>query len=558
MSLPNRLALPFALAALAVLAGCGSSTNTPTAPPSGGFSDTNFSGTYTFSVEGEDGNGIFAMAGTLVACGCTQGTISSGTVDLVDPTGVAAQSTIGSNSTYSVSADGRGLAKLMITTSGGSEQINLDFVLTSSSHGLVSRYDSAGTGSGTIDLQPSVISQASVASTPYAFSVSGGDFIDTPLASVGSFTLDASGNITTAIEDFNYGGTPTTALPLTGSVTVGSGTTPGVASLLTAFDSNPLTFDVYTIDATHLKVIEVDGQAIMVGDVFTASSAGVPQGNLAFSMSGLDTSGALFATGGLMASDGASQITSGSEDINDDGVVDAGTNPATPFTFGGTFIADPSGSGRYQFTLSGYQGGTNFAAYPSSAGLLMMEVDPAGSLDVGIDNAGVTSGMAVLQQSGAGVTASAGYGLNSTGESTGVNSGSITELDEIAEFKTTSSSISGLIDVNDFTVSLNTSNLTGSYTAGSNGTGTATFSSGGMQEIFYYSIDGSTSLFINADPSGDQATLGSFEIQTTPTSNAASPVQHPHVLPSAHTVAHGKSALRKGGHHLVVYPKKAK
>src|SRR5208282_6111204 len=118
--------------------GCGSSGNSVTPPPSGAFSNTNFNGTYTFSISGSDLNGTLTMAGSLVACGCTQGTISAGYVDFDDPTGFAPAATIGSNSLYEISKDGRGVAKLFIT-SGGVEfpEIDVDFVLTSSSHGLI-------------------------------------------------------------------------------------------------------------------------------------------------------------------------------------------------------------------------------------------------------------------------------------------------------------------------------------------------------------------------------------------------------------------------------------
>src|SRR5579871_3248934 len=157
MSLRSRFVLPVAFSALLTLAACGGSgTAAPTAPPSGGFTNTSLNGTYTFSVAGADVNGIFSMAGTLVACGCSGGNISSGNLDLDSPGGAIAAATIASNSTYRITSDGRGFARLFYTASGttGSNEVDIDFVLTSSSHGLVIRDDGAGTGSGTIDAQP--------------------------------------------------------------------------------------------------------------------------------------------------------------------------------------------------------------------------------------------------------------------------------------------------------------------------------------------------------------------------------------------------------------------
>src|SRR5208283_3800017 len=103
-----------------------------------------------------------------------------GTVDVLDPTPlVAPGSSIGNNSTYTISQDGRGFARLFITPTGGTAfEVDIDFVLTSSSHGLIIRYDGNGTGSGTIDLQPNPVTLGNVA---YAFSLSGSDFNDSPL-----------------------------------------------------------------------------------------------------------------------------------------------------------------------------------------------------------------------------------------------------------------------------------------------------------------------------------------------------------------------------------------
>jgi hypothetical protein len=512
MSLRTRLILPAILSSLAVLAGCGSGTSNPvvTPPPSGTFSNSNFNGTYTFSVAGVDGSGIFSMAGSLVACGCSQGTISSGTVDVLDPATPTSGAAIGSNSVYSISADGRGSARLFYTPVGGSvSEIDVDFVLSSSSHGLVTRFDSSGTGSGTIDLQPSAVTQSSLAATPYAFMISGADNTNKSLATVGALTLNSSGTITAGIEDFNFSGTPTTKLPLSGSVTVGSGTSPGNATLTTTFGT--FTFDVYAIDANHLKVIESDGKAVFVGDLLSQATASVPAGNLVFTMSGLDNLGHIFATGGLMVSDGASLITSGSEDVNDAGIVDNGTT--TPLAFTGSF--SDSGGGRFELDLSNYVGGSVFAAYPSSGGLLMLEMDTL--------NGGVTGGVATTQATGATVAASQGYGLNLSGED--VSSGG--EVDEIAEFKTTSTGITGIVDQNDGGTS--TGNMTGTYSLGSGGLGSATFTQGGFQSMFFYSVDNSLALFISTDPT--QAALGSFELQTTPTNNAHLSVGRAGTLP---------------------------
>jgi hypothetical protein len=512
MSLRNRLVLPVIFSAFAILAGCGGGTNTPVPPPTGGFSDTNFNGTYTFSISGSDilassNPSPFVMAGTVTACGCSAGTISAGTVDLSDLSGPGAGIAINTTgSGYTVTADGRGKLTLSIPSTTGNFAVVLDFILSSSSHGLIMRFDSGSSGSGTIDLQPAPVTL----SNAYAFALSGGYSSSTsttppPLALAGAFTVDSSG-IVTGVEDVNQNGTASTQLPLTGSITVGTGTAPGAATLTSSFGT--IVFDVYAIDATHLKLVESDAQAVLAGDLFSQPSAAVPTGNLVFTMAGLDSGGNPFVAGGIVGAAGG-LLTSGLEDVNDAGTVDGGTT--TPAAFTGSYSNVPSGSGRFALALTGFTGGINFAAYPTSGGVLLLEVD------TGL-GAGVTAGSAMAQTSGAtGLAASQGYGMNLTGVDL-VNGG--VPLDQIAQFNTTSTSLTGLIDENDFTVSNpGTTNLTGSYTAaGSSGSGTLTLNSAN-ESAFYYPVDGTTSLAISSD--SNEVSVGALQTQATPTSAQA-------------------------------------
>ena len=287
-----------------------------------------------------------------------------------------------------------------------------------------------------------------------------------------------------------------------------------------------MAFDVFAIDSSHFKLIETDNLSILVGDVLLSPTNSFPSGNLVFTMAGLDSTSNFFASGGVVTSDGAAALTNGLQDVNDNGVVDGGGT--TPTSFTGTMIEQPGGSGRWIVALNGFFGGTNFVAYPSNGGLLMLEVDS--SL-----GAGVTGGVALQQQSGVTDLASQGYGLNLTGEDL-VNA---TEADQIAELKASSGKLSGTVDINDGGVSLTTQSLTGTYSA-TNGLGSATLNAG-FAGMFYYVVDSSTALFISTD-SGLPG-IGSMEVQTTPSSAASKSAQAPHVLPMFRVIPHGKSAV---------------
>ena len=493
MSSRNHFLLPAILSGLVLLAACGSSPKTSTPPPTGSFSNASLTGTYVISASGSDGNGFFSTVGVLTANG--SGGFTGGTLDFNDPANLLTNQAVGTNSTYKITSDGRGSA----TIATPSATFSFDFVLTSSSHGLVTRYDTAGTGSGALDLQSSV-TQAQLAGS-YALDFVGVDFSGNPVptfATVGAFTLDANGNITTGVQDINDLGFAYPALPLTGSVVLGSGTTPGVATFTTTSTFGTLTFDVYPIDSTHLRFIETDAVGIMAGDAFT-QTAMPTAGNLVFTASGSDSSGAPLVAGGLMASDGNLTITSGIEDINDGGAV----SPA-PIAFTGSFTT--LSGGRSTLTLTGFDNGavgtTIFAAYPSSGGMQLLE----------IDDAGATGGVA-LPQTATTLASGQGYGLNLTGVN--ING----EEDDIAEFTNTGGTLAGLADFNDFGSLTFDQTFSGTYTADTSNAGRGTIASSAFN-LVSYTVDGTTSLFVEMD--SNQVGLGSYQQQTpTAASNMA-------------------------------------
>jgi hypothetical protein len=515
MSVRQGFSLLIAVSALALLAACGgSSSPTAVAPPSGGFSASNFKGTYVLSIAGTDANAttssFFAIVGTITADG--GGNITGGTVDINDPNiGGFFPAQAVSAGKYNVGSDGRGTGAL-VTPQG---TFALDFVLTSNGHGLITRFDSLGSGSGTLDLQTST-SQSAL--TSLAFSLAGtdssGGFL---LGSVGAATLNSSGVVTAGTLDFNEGNSSAglANLPLSGSVTLTSGTN-GTATLTTSSIFSTLAFNVWVVDSTHVKLIETDTAAVLAGDAFTQQTT-FPAGQLAYTLAGTDSSGFALVAGGLATTDVNGNLTNGLEDYNDNGT--ANTAP----TFTGsctTFVA-----GRCQLVLTGFSNGGSqsfqFAAYPSSGGILLLEVDSFGLLQ----------GTAYAQTATS-FAASQGYGLNLTGTNGA-------EVDDIGEFTAGASTASpnmtpGLLDENDLGTPNPSENFSGTYTPDSTADGRGsiavpTLKYGiGTMNLEYYVVDASTVLFIQGDAT--QVSVGTFQLQTASSSPAGAALTAPSAL----------------------------
>jgi hypothetical protein len=501
-----------AISGIFLAIGCGSSSST--SPNSNGFGKSNLSGTYVIAVSGLDitssTESFFAIVGTITADG--KGGLT-GTVDINDPdlggTGLFLGQTVGTSSGYSISPDGRGNATLVTPA----KTFGFDFVLTSTGHALISRFDNNGSGSGTLDIQGTA-SQSSLASL--VFSLSGGVNSDgDSIGTVGAFTLNSSGTITpSGIQDVNENGSSiggVTGLTLTGSLVLGTGNS-GTAQLNTSFGA--LAFDVWAIDSTHLKLIETDSSGLTLsGDAFTQQTS-FTAGQLVFTLGGLDSSfTAPVVAGGYVTTDSHGNLSNGLEDFND-----SGTNINTVQNFGGsctTFTA-----GRCQLTLPSFSNGSaqifQFAAYPSSGGVQMLEIDGHGLMQGAAFNQTATS-----------FAASEGYGLNLTGEN------SNGEVDEIAQINagapgtssTTTPNMTGVLDENDLGDGLFSANLSGIYVPDSPATGRGSITIpnintfNGALTLEYYVVDGSTILLIEGD--SGQVALGTFQLQGASSSASA-------------------------------------
>ena len=519
MSLRDRVFFPIIISTLMVLAGCGGngvSIAKPVAPPSGKFSNSNLSGTYVFSISGVDVNGApYSVVGSFTANGSGgngSGGITGGTLDMNDAgmTAPVANASIASSSFYTVGIDGRGRATLNTATPLG--KITLDFVLADSSHGLVTQFDSNATGSGSLDLQTPGGSPAG----SYAFIFSGADVSNGTanlFAAVGNFTLGSGGAISSGTEDFNDSGFAYANQALTGNLVLGPESTP--ATTLTTQQFGTQIYDVFAINSKHLKFIEMDPSGTLSGDAYSQTSTTVPAGTFAFTLAGaFPGTNAASAAGGFIVTDGNGNITNAStEDANNTGTVSP-----SPIVFTGAYTA--GGTGRIILgNFTGFSEGSAYAAYPSSGGLLLLE----------IDNSGIMVGAAYPQTSGAALAASEGYALNLSGVNLGASTGFAAEVDDIAEFTANSSgsSVTGALDENGGGFPAYGVALSGTYGTLANGRGQIGANAGnnsnstlnGGFNLTFYTVDGTTFPFIETD--NGQVASGVFVAQNPNASSSA-------------------------------------
>src|SRR6266700_2029988 len=456
---------------LILLTGCGGGNSASFPPPQGGFTNANFNGAFAFSYTGSDAQGFLTVAGSLQADGA--GHITSGMEDVNSGFGIATNASV--TGTYAIRADGRGSA----TLNSPAGNTTIDFVLIAGGHALVTRFDAAASGSGTIDQQTAAAFSNTALAGTFAYSLAGIDAVSNPAASAGSFTSDASGNITTGVDDLNDNGVIITNHPLTGSIPV-TGSGRGTATLNTAVGT--LTVAFYVVDANHIKFTGINAGAAFGGDAFRQTGAfsnASLTGPFAFTIAGADVLNGPFAAGGVLTSDGAGNVTSGVEDFNDSGILTS--NLAVTGTY------SVAASGRGTLTVTNSAGTFNFVIYPSTAGIITLE----------IDNRFVTGGMALQQQSTPFSNGSlqGNYGLNFTGAST------IGELDSIAQFMADgASSLTGIVDLNNTGSITFGQALTGDFSVSANGRATMALQTPlGTQNYIVYLVNGSRALFVELD-----------------------------------------------------------
>ena len=481
------------------------------------YSDSVFNGSFAFSYTGNDSQGFLAAAGSLVANG--KGGITSGVEDISSFLTGIDQVQIKDTSTYIIGVDGRGTATL--DTSVGTQTIA--FVLTTNQHAIITRFDSAATGSGSMDQQNlnDIGGSVSVISGPYVFSAMGTDASFNPEAMAGEFS--ASGGAispASAALDIHDGATSSATITTQTSLTSGSysfdtfnlGSGRGTLTLNTP--TAALKFAFYIVDSTQLYMVEIDQQAYLAGSVFSAnlSSTGLASGNYVVTAGGSatlpgKTAVGSYAMGAVFASSGSGSVSSGTVDVNNQGTVTA--NSALGTSCGYTV---DSTTGRVDLKLCPSGSGattSEFAMYPYQTSTT---TQPQNFVVIEIDANALSTGIA-LQQTSASSLSSGGFALGLAGQGIthGTRSTSAQNVD--GHF----SGSAGSLDINFFQP--RSSDPITSATLGSPGTaGRGTFvisasSPSVTYNVVYYVVNANEALLFDQDTNNTLVLTGILQRQ---------------------------------------------
>ncbi len=332
---------------LSVAVGCsGGSPTAPAQPVLKGFSNASLTGSYTYTLGGSDlsqmGSTPYVRSGTFVADG--NGNITSAVDDFVQAGSLTTTKTTGS---YAIANDGTGMLTLVLT----GEQLQLAITMGTGSQVNMIEFDATATGAGQAVLQDT----AALSSTPtgtYVFRLHSyqPDVASTEsVSAVGNMIV--SGGLIEGNEDVVRFGT-LNSVRITGALTAPDSNGRGTTTLTenTGVASN---YVYYVVDANTLNFLETDPGPLGVGTIEAQSGAPFSNVNLknsfAFRSRG-DTLTHLDGvnSAGAFASDGNGDITAGSYDSGQDGVLIQNAS------LKGTY--NVAASGRVTITLNPTQG----------------------------------------------------------------------------------------------------------------------------------------------------------------------------------------------------------
>jgi hypothetical protein len=323
------------------------------------FSNAALAGPFAFTLSGIDTGGLPLAVGGVFNSDAS-GNLTAGIDDSNDNGFIVTNDPI--TGSIPVASTGRGIAT--INTSLGT--LSFAYYVVDANHLKVVGTNAISTLGGEAFRQTGPFSNASV-SGPFAFTIAGADLLNgSPFAAGGVLTSDGAGNVTSGIEDFNDGGSVSTAVPFTGTYTMAT-TGRGTLTLNTA--AGIFNFAIYPSSGGVLA-LETDNRFLTTGTALqqqtAAFSAGSFTGIYGMNFTGASSGSELDSIAELTA-DGVSKLT-GIIDINNSGGITFGQ------PLSGTFTANANG--RFALSLQTPLGVQNMIVYLANGNrALFVEVD---------------------------------------------------------------------------------------------------------------------------------------------------------------------------------------
>jgi hypothetical protein len=315
-------------------------------------------GQYAFLVNGYDGDGNMAIAGTFKADG--KGNIVEGVGDFNFISSGFLATGRKFTGTYSVGADDRGSMTLDDNQVSTGFSQTFAFALGSFTNAIASKgslIELDGTDiwcSGVFAKQDPAAFSAAAISGGYAFGFSGTSSTGFALDAAGRFTADG-GSLSAGQTDVYGSGMPTAALglPFAGTYGVDASGRGTAAFTFSGQDPGFSNFSFYVISANELLFIEVDTCAAGIMCTFKGEISGnaLKQSGGPFAASSLNGAAVFNVTGvsvavGRETFDGGGNLV-GTRDENNGGVISSNT------AFNGTYGLDSDGLGRGVIALAG-------------------------------------------------------------------------------------------------------------------------------------------------------------------------------------------------------------
>lgn len=308
---------------------------------------------------------------------------------------------------------------------------------------------------------------------PYAFTFSGTDGNGFYTAG-GGLISDGNGNITAGEEDFQDFNTLPLLTMITGTYAIGADGR-GTMSLKTTFSNigvnGTQTLTLVVVSPNHVLITEADTDATSSGtmDLQTTSAFTLSAitGGYSFDFSGIDLFNAGTHVGGVITADGNGNFTSGTQDLNEGGVVSSSS-------INGTYKGPVDSFGRLTATI----GTSTYSIYiVDGTNLKFFETDLTNFITIGPAYAQGSGSFTDGSLSGTYAFTTAGTSKQGAivagGLFTASGSGTLS---------------AGAIDVNNAGTQTTDSPFTGTYTVASNGRGTLTFTgtTGGVSKFASY------------------------------------------------------------------------